>query len=56
MRALVQRVRKTALSVGGKPVSEIPFGLAVYLGVKGGYARAGGIYRKKDCASAHIRG
>ena len=36
MRALVQRVRKTALSVGGKPVSEIPLGLAVYLGVKEG--------------------
>ena len=40
MRALVQRVRKTALSVGGKPVSEIPLGLAVYLGVKEGDTRA----------------
>ena len=57
MRALVQRVRKTALSVGGKPVSEIPLGLAVYLGVKEGDTRAQAEFiAKKDCASAHIRG
>lgn len=36
MRAVIQRVKKTALSVGGTLVSEIPFGLAVYLGVKVG--------------------
>ncbi len=36
MKAVIQRVGKTALSVDGKIVSEIPFGLAVYLGVKCG--------------------
>ncbi len=36
MKAVIQRVGKTALSVDGKLVSEIPFGLAVYLGVKCG--------------------
>ncbi len=34
MKAVIQRVGSTSLSVGGKLVSEIPFGLAVYLGVK----------------------
>lgn len=36
MRVLIQRVKRTVLSVNGKSVSEIPFGLAVYLGVKYG--------------------
>lgn len=36
MRAVIQRVKKTSLSVDGTLVSEIPFGLAVYLGVKVG--------------------
>lgn len=36
MRAVIQRVKKTTLSVDGTLVSEIPFGLAVYLGVKVG--------------------
>lgn len=36
MRAVIQRVKKTLLSVDGTLVSEIPFGLAVYLGVKVG--------------------
>ena len=33
MRAVIQRVKETSLSVDGKLISEIPFGLAVYLGV-----------------------
>lgn len=33
MRAVIQRVRETSLSVDGKLISQIPFGLAVYLGV-----------------------
>ena len=33
MRAVIQRVRETSLSVDGKLISEIPFGLAVYLGI-----------------------
>ena len=36
MRAVIQRVKKTTLSVDCKLISEIPFGLAVYLGVKVG--------------------
>lgn len=36
MKAVIQRVKKTVLSVDGKKVSEIPFGLAVYLGIKKG--------------------
>lgn len=36
MKAVIQRVKKTALSVDGNLVSKIPFGLAVYLGVKAG--------------------
>ena len=33
MRAVIQRVRKTELRVDGTLISEIPFGLAVYLGI-----------------------
>ena len=36
MRAVIQRTGKTSLSVDGKLISEIPFGLTVYLGVKVG--------------------
>ena len=36
MKAVIQRVKHTALSVVGKLISEIPFGLAVYLGIKCG--------------------
>ena len=36
MRAVIQRVQKTSLSVNGELISEIPFGLAVYLGVRVG--------------------
>lgn len=36
MRAVIQRVGRTALSVDGKLISEIDFGLVVFLGVKVG--------------------
>lgn len=36
MKAVIQRVRHTALYVDGKLISQIPFGLAVFLGIKGG--------------------
>ncbi|MDE6613265.1 MAG: D-tyrosyl-tRNA(Tyr) deacylase [Clostridia bacterium] len=36
MKAVIQRVKRTALSVDGKIISEIPFGLAVYIGIKAG--------------------
>ena len=36
MRAIVQRVKQTTLAVNGQVVSQIPFGLVVFLGVKKG--------------------
>ena len=36
MKAVIQRVKQTSLSVDGKLISGIPFGIAVYLGVKAG--------------------
>lgn len=36
MKAVIQRVGRTSLSVEGRLVSEIPYGLAVYLGIKTG--------------------
>lgn len=36
MKAVIQRVKQTSLKVDGRLISEIPFGLAVYLGVKCG--------------------
>ncbi len=36
MRAVVQRVKQTNLKVDGELISEIPFGLIVYFGVKRG--------------------
>lgn len=48
MKAVIQRVKRTALSVGGEKISEIPFGLAVYFGVKVGddEAKADAIAKK----------
>lgn len=40
MKAVIQRVRRTALSVDGKLISEIDFGLTVFLGVKIGDSEA----------------
>lgn len=40
MKSVAQRVGRTSLSVDGKLISEIPFGLAVYLGVKVGDTQA----------------
>ena len=34
MYAVIQRVKSTSLKVDGKLISEIPFGLVVYLGIK----------------------
>lgn len=36
MKAVVQRVKHTKLSVDGKLISEIPYGLVVYFGVQKG--------------------
>jgi D-tyrosyl-tRNA(Tyr) deacylase len=40
MKVVVQRVKKTTLSVDEKLISEIDFGLAVYLGIKVGDTEA----------------
>ena len=40
MKAVIQRVKRTTLSVDGRLISEIPFGLAVYLGIKAGDERS----------------
>ena len=54
MKAVVQRVKKTTLSVDGKLISEIPFGLAVFLGVKTGDAEKEADYLMKKIASLRI--
>ena len=36
MKAVIQRVKHTTLSVEGRLISEIPFGLVVYIGIEGG--------------------
>ncbi len=36
MKAVAQRVKKTSLKVDGELISEIPFGLTVFLGIKTG--------------------
>lgn len=54
MKAVIQRVKKTSLSVNGKLVSEIPFGLAVYLGVKSGDTPAQAEATAKKVAALRI--
>ncbi len=54
MKAVVQRVKKTVLSVDGKIVSEIPFGLTVFLGVKTGDMEKDADYLGKKIAGLRI--
>ena len=54
MRAVVQRVKKTELRVDGKLVSEIPFGLTVFLGVTMGDTEKEGAYLAKKIAALRI--
>ena len=54
MKAVVQRVKKTALSVDGELISEIPFGLTVFLGVKTGDTEKEGAYIAKKIAGLRI--
>ena len=54
MKAVVQRVKKTALSVDGKIISEIPFGLTVYLGIKTGDTEKEAAYLAKKIAALRI--
>lgn len=54
MKAVVQRVRETTLSVEGKPISEIEKGLAVYFGVKRGDTRDKADYLAKKIAGLRV--
>ena len=54
MKAVVQRVKKTTLSVGGELISEIPFGLTVFLGVKCGDTEKEAAYLAKKIAGLRI--
>ncbi|MBO4939982.1 MAG: D-tyrosyl-tRNA(Tyr) deacylase [Clostridia bacterium] len=54
MRAVVQRVKNTTLSVDGELVSEIPFGLTVFLGVKTGDGEKEADYIAKKIANLRI--
>lgn len=54
MKAVVQRVKHTALSVDGTLISEIPFGLTVFLGVKTGDSEAQAEYLAKKIANLRI--
>ena len=54
MKAVVQRVKKTTLKVAGKLISEIPFGLTVFLGVKVGDTEKEAAYLAKKIAGLRV--
>ncbi len=54
MKAVVQRVRKTTLSVDGKLISEIEKGFAVYFGVKKGDTKDKADYLAKKIAGLRV--
>ena len=54
MKAVVQRVKRTSLFVDGKLISEIDFGLAVFLGVKIGDSEAQAEAMAKKIANLRI--
>lgn len=54
MKAVVQRVKRVVLSVDGQKISEIPFGLVAYLGVKVGDEEKDGEYLAKKIAALRI--
>ena len=54
MRAVVQRVKQTSLKVDGELISEIPFGLTVFLGVKIGDTETEADYLVKKIAGLRI--
>ena len=54
MRAVVQRVQKTTLKVDGELISEIPFGLTVFLGIKSGDTEKEAEYLMKKVANLRI--
>ena len=54
MKVVVQRVKKTTLRVDGELISEIPFGLTVFLGVKTGDTEKEAAYIAKKIAGMRI--
>lgn len=54
MRAVVQRVKNTCLKVNDELISEIPFGLTVFLGVKVGDTKTEADYIVKKIAGLRI--
>ena len=54
MKAVVQRVKKTELRVDGELISEIPFGLTVFLGVTTEDTEKEGAYIAKKIANLRI--
>lgn len=54
MKAVVQRVKKTTLSVDGQLISEIPFGLVAFLGVKVGDGEKEADYLMKKIAALRV--
>ncbi|MBQ9728989.1 MAG: D-tyrosyl-tRNA(Tyr) deacylase [Clostridia bacterium] len=54
MKAVVQRVKKTVLRVDGELISEIPFGLTVFLGVTDGDGEEQVDYLMKKIANLRI--
>lgn len=54
MKAVVQRVRKTSLKVNGELISEIPFGLTVFLGIKVGDEREQADYLMRKIANLRV--
>ncbi len=54
MKAVVQRVKHTRLFVDGELISEIPFGLTVFLGVKAGDEEKQAAYLAKKIAGLRI--
>ena len=54
MKAVVQRVKNTTLFVDGKLISEIPFGLTVFLGIKVGDTQKEADYIAKKIAGLRI--
>lgn len=54
MKAVVQRVGKTSLKVDGKLISEIPFGLTVFLGIKVGDEKEQADYLMRKIANLRV--
>lgn len=54
MKAVVQRVKRTTLSVNGELISEIPFGFTVFLGVQCGDTREQADYLMRKIAALRV--